>query len=110
MVLLERRIGLLFALFLALLSLAGARALWLAGVRGGDLRGRATAQQIQEIDVEARRGSIIDRNGVELAVSEDSATVYANPKQIRNPASVATRLAPIVHRPYGALLEELGDR
>jgi cell division protein FtsI (penicillin-binding protein 3)/stage V sporulation protein D (sporulation-specific penicillin-binding protein) len=109
MVLLERRIGLLFGLFLALLALAGARALWLAGVRGHDLSGRAAAQQVQEVDVQARRGSITDRNGVELAVSEDSATVYANPKQIRNPASVAARLAPIVHRPYQQLLQELGD-
>jgi cell division protein FtsI (penicillin-binding protein 3)/stage V sporulation protein D (sporulation-specific penicillin-binding protein) len=109
MVLVERRIGLLFGLFLALLALAGARALWLAGVRGHDLSGRAAAQQVQEVDVHARRGSITDRNGVELAVSEDSATIYANPRQIRNPATVARQVAPIVGRPYDQLLEELGD-
>jgi cell division protein FtsI/penicillin-binding protein 2 len=110
MVLLERRIGLLFGLFLALLALAGARAVWLAGVRGSDLSGRAAAQQVQEVTVQARRGSISDRNGVELAVSEDAATVYANPRQIRDPAGLASRLAPIVGRPYQQLLAELGDR
>ncbi|MFL5782369.1 MAG: peptidoglycan D,D-transpeptidase FtsI family protein [Thermoleophilaceae bacterium] len=110
MVLLERRIGLLFGLFLTLLALAGARALWLAAVRHHDLSGRAAAQQVQEVEVPARRGSITDRNGVELAVSEDSATVYANPRQIRSPASTAVKLAPIVHRPYQQLLEELSDR
>ena len=40
MVLLERRIGLLFGLFLGLLLLAGARALWIGGVRGQELSGQ----------------------------------------------------------------------
>jgi hypothetical protein len=35
--LLERRIGLLFAAFLVLLLAAGARALWLGGVKGSSL-------------------------------------------------------------------------
>src|SRR2546423_13102458 len=110
MVLLERRIGLLFGLFLGLLLLAGARALWLVGVRGGDLSGRAAAQQVQEITVRARRGAITDRNGVELAVSEDSATVYANPRQVRDPVGLAHQLAPIIGRPLGRVLRDLSDR
>src|SRR2546421_1545981 len=110
MVLLERRIGLLFGLFLGLLLLAGARALWLVGVRGSDLSGRAAAQQVQELTVRARRGTITDRNGVELAVSEDSATVYANPRQIRDPVGLAHRLAPLTERPYHAMLQDLSDR
>src|SRR3989440_10995541 len=110
MVLLERRIGLLFGLFLGLLLLAGARALWVVGVRGSDLSGRAAAQQVQELTVRARRGTITDRNGVELAVSEDSATVYANPRQIRDPIAMAHRLAPIIQRPYERVLQDLSER
>src|SRR2546423_2179732 len=110
MVLLERRIGLLFGLFLALLLLAGARAMWLVGVEGSSLRSRAAAQQVQELTVRARRGAITDRNGVELAVSEDSATIFANPKQIRDPAAVARRVAPILNRPYPAVLQDLSSR
>jgi cell division protein FtsI/penicillin-binding protein 2 len=110
MVLLERRIGLLFGLFLGLLLLAGARALYLVGVRGHDLSGRAAAQQVQKLTVPARRGAITDRNGVELAVSEDSATVFANPPQIRDPVGLARRLAPILGRPSGRVLQALSDR
>src|SRR5436190_5631377 len=110
MVLLERRIGLLFGLFLGLLLLAGARALWLVGVRGGDLSGRAAAQQVQELTVRARRGAITDRNGVELAVSEDSATIFANPEQIGDPAAVARRVAAILRRPYPAVLQDLSSK
>src|SRR5436190_7871673 len=110
MILLERRIGLLFGLFLALLLLAGARALWLVGVEGHDLRGRAASQHVQELTVQARRGAITDRHGVELAVSEDSATVFANPRQIRDPLRVAHRVAPIVGRPFQGVFQDLSDR
>jgi cell division protein FtsI (penicillin-binding protein 3) len=108
--LLQRRIGLLFAAFLVLLLLATMRAFWLGTVRGNDLSGRALAQQVEQFDVPARRGTITDRNGTELAVSEDSITVYANPKIIKDPASTAQRLAPFLGRPYQDVLEALSDR
>jgi len=108
-VLLERRIGLLFGIFLLLLLLAGVRAMWLVGVRGSDLRSRAAAQQIQVTDLPARRGSITDRNGVELAVTEDSATVFANPRLIHNPLAVARRVAPVIDRPQSEVLKALSD-
>lgn len=110
MALVERRIGLLFAAFLVLLALAGLRATWLGGVRAGDLRTRAVSQQVQEVDVSARRGTIRDRNGVELAVSEDSVTVFANPKVVKDPAGTAARLAPFMGRPYQQVLAALSDR
>ena len=110
MVLLERRIGLLFGLFLLLLLLAGTRALWLVGVQGHDLRSRAAAQQVQVTTLRARRGAITDRNGVELAASEDSATVFANPRQIRNPLTAAHSVAPLVGKPFQQVLRELSDR
>ena len=100
MAVLQRRIGLLFAAFLVLLTLAAMRAFWLGTVRSGDLKGRALAQQVEDVDVPARRGTITDRNGTELAVSEDSITVYANPKVIRDPAGTAQRLAPFLGKPY----------
>src|SRR5438094_4223538 len=107
MVLLERRIGLLFGLFLGLLLLAGARALWIGGVRGQELSGRAAAQQVQIIHVPARRGTITDRNGVELAVSEDSATVFANPHLVHDPGAAASRIAPVIGRPVPEVLRAL---
>ena len=61
--LVERRIGFLFALFLALLVLAAARATWLGTVESRDLGNRALTQQVEEMKVSARRGTITDRNG-----------------------------------------------
>jgi cell division protein FtsI (penicillin-binding protein 3) len=106
----DRRVGLLFALFLGLLILATLRASWLGIVRGDSLKGRAVAQQVQDMTVPARRGTITDRHGTDLAVSEDAVTVFANPFLIREPTSVAQRVAPLIDRPYPEVLQELANR
>ena len=108
--LVERRIGLLFALFLMLLAIAALRATWLGTVRSGSLSERAVSQQIEDIADPAGRGTIFDRNGVELAVSEDSATVFAHPFLIDDPMKVAAKLAPLVGRPEDELLRKLSNR
>ena len=108
--LVERRIGLLFALFLFLLALAGLRATWLGTVKASSLKDRASSQQTEDLKISARRGTISDRNGVELAVSEDAVTVFANPFLIDDPAKAAKRLAPILEVPETELLEKLGNR
>jgi cell division protein FtsI (penicillin-binding protein 3) len=108
--LIDRRIGLLFAVFVAALAFATVRAGWLATVRADELRDRALGQQEEEIVVPARRGTIVDRNGVELAVSEDAVTVFANPFLIEQPTVVAARLAPLLDRTEAELLELLADR
>jgi cell division protein FtsI (penicillin-binding protein 3) len=106
----DRRIGALFAVFLVLLLLAGLRSTWLGTVDGKDLKSRAVAQQVEDVPVPARRGTITDRNGVELAVSENSVTVFANPRVIKDPGGTASHLASFLNRPYQELLQKLSDR
>ena len=108
--LLDRRIGLLFALFLFLLAGASIRAAWVGTVKAGSLKDRAQTQQLEDLEVPARRGTISDRHGVELAVSEDSLTVFANPLLVKHPAAAADKLAPLLGRPRDELLEALADR
>ncbi|HEU0023478.1 MAG TPA: penicillin-binding protein 2 [Thermoleophilaceae bacterium] len=108
--LVERRIGLLFAVFLVLLGLAALRATWIGTVRAGSLKERAVTQQEEDLKVAARRGTIFDRHGLELAVSEDAITVFANPFLIKDPPRVAARLAPLLDLPETELLKKLSDR
>jgi cell division protein FtsI/penicillin-binding protein 2 len=103
----ERRIGLLFAIFLGLLVLAAGRTLWLGGVKASALQRAATTQQVDEINVPARRGAISDRNGIELAVSEPAADVAATPYLVKHPLRVAARLAPLLGSTEAAVLEKL---
>jgi cell division protein FtsI (penicillin-binding protein 3) len=108
--LVDRRIGLLFGAFLIAFFAIGLRAWWLDTVRAGSLRGKALSQQIENLTLPAKRGTIFDRNHRALALSEDSSTIYADPLLIKNPGAVAARLAPVVHIPANELLAKLSDR
>jgi len=106
----ERRIGLLFAIFLTLLLVAGARTTWLGGVRADALQRVASTQQVVEIDVPARRGAISDRRGVELAVSEPADDVAATPYLVKSKLAVAKRLAPLLGSSQGDVLRKLSAK
>jgi cell division protein FtsI (penicillin-binding protein 3) len=106
---LNRRIGLLFGVFLCLLICAIGRAAWLASVKASDLKSRALSQQVEDIDVPAARGSITDRHGLDLAVSEEAVTVFANPFLIKNPAAVSQKLAPMIDVPQQEVLQKISD-
>jgi cell division protein FtsI (penicillin-binding protein 3) len=108
--LIDRRIGLLFAGFLFLLGLATLRAAWLGTVRADGLKERAVTQQVEDLTVPARRGTISDRHGTELAVSEDAVTVFANPFLVKKPAEAAAELAPLLGRDERDLSLTLADR
>jgi cell division protein FtsI (penicillin-binding protein 3) len=107
--LVERRIGLLFAAFFLCFSVILARALWLQGVRGGALASQASYQQSETVTVPGLRGTIFDRRGGRLAVSEDAASVYATPYQVKDPERTASRLAPLLDVSDEDLLKDLGS-
>src|SRR5919199_652536 len=110
MLLVERRIGLLFAFFLSLLALAALRALQLGTLKGGMLTKAAASQQIQQVPVPAHRGSIVDRHGEELAVSQAADDVSATPYLVKDPAKAAHQLAPILGVAEADILKKLVKR
>src|SRR5215207_5180962 len=105
----DRRLGLLFCVFLLIFSFAIARAFWLQGVRGGALRAEAHGQQVTEVTIPGQRGRILDRNGKVLAASEDAADVIATPYQVKNSAPAAMDLHEVLGRPTTDVLEPLQD-
>jgi cell division protein FtsI/penicillin-binding protein 2 len=97
----------LFATFLGLLALAGARTAYLAAVKGHSLRHAAVTQQLTQVTVPAARGSIVDRHGVVLAVSEPADDVTATPYLVHDPVAVAHQLAPLLNRSFDGLFAQL---
>ena len=105
----ERRIGLLFAGFLlCFLAIAG-RAFWLQGVQGAKLASEATYQQTEAVTVPGLRGSVLDRFGNPLAVSEDAKTIYATPYQVKDPPRTAAKLAAVLGLKQGEVLKSLTE-
>jgi cell division protein FtsI (penicillin-binding protein 3) len=105
--LIERRIGLLFGAFLLCFLVIVVRAFWLQGVQGSQLASEATYQQTEIVEVPGLRGDLLDRRGNKLAASEDAATIYATPYQVKNPPQAAAQLAPILEEKKGEVLEAL---
>jgi cell division protein FtsI/penicillin-binding protein 2 len=105
----ERRIGLLFAGFLLCFLLIAGRAFWLQGVQGAKLASEATYQQTDVVTVPGLRGSVLDRFGNPLAVSEDAKTIYATPYQVKKPRQAAEKLASILDLDEGEVLDSLTE-
>ncbi|HEX5525837.1 MAG TPA: penicillin-binding protein 2 [Solirubrobacterales bacterium] len=105
--LIERRIGLLFGGFLLCFLIIVGRAFWLQGVQGAKLASEATYQQTDVVTVPGLRGDLLDRRGNKLAASEDAATIYATPYQVKDPPQAAAQLAPILKETKAEVLEAL---
>jgi cell division protein FtsI (penicillin-binding protein 3) len=108
--LVQRRIGVIFATGFALLALAGARTLYLGALQGGALRQAARTQQLTYEAVPAQRGTISDRSGIDLAVSEPAQDISATPYLLKDPLSAAQRLAPLLGLGQDAVLRKLSQR
>jgi cell division protein FtsI (penicillin-binding protein 3) len=106
----NRRLRLLVALFALAFAAVFLRAGWLQAVRAGSLGELGAGQHRQSITVPAHRGTIYDRNGVELALGERTVTVYANPMQIRDPRAVAMAVGRTLGEDPARILELLSDR
>ena len=85
MAVVQRRIGAIFAPFFLLLVLAAGRTVYLGVLQGGALRKAARSQQLTDEPVPAQRGTITDRNGVDLAVSEPAQDISATPYLLTDP-------------------------
>lgn len=106
----QRRVGYLFACFFFLLLAAGGRALYLGGPHSGALRRAAQTQQLTNEVVPAERGTITDRNGVTLAISEPAEQITADPYLLHDPLHAAQRIAPLLGRPQADVLSLLSER
>ena len=78
----KKRSGWIGCLILFAFASVVVRLFWLQIVSGDDLANRALQQTAGDEKVYSPRGSILDRNGEELAVSIMSKSLYVDPKQM----------------------------
>ena len=103
----DRRVGFLFLGFMLLLGIALMRATYLGAFKADSLQRAASSQQIVQTQIPATRGTITDRSGVQLALSQSAADVIADPFLIKHPLPVAQKLAPVLHKPMLTMLAQL---
>lgn len=69
---------------------------------------RGVAQRQRVVALPAGRGTIFNREGVELALTVMRKTVFADPRMVTDPAGAATALAPVLGVDRTTLAERLG--
>ena len=89
----NRRIRLVLAVFAFSFAAMFLRAAWLQGVRAGSYARLADGQHRATVVDPGGRGAIFDRTGVQLAIGRQATTVFANPRQIRDPEAAAGLIA-----------------
>ncbi|MCL2769308.1 MAG: penicillin-binding protein 2 [Solirubrobacterales bacterium] len=106
----QRRTPALLGIAAALLLIGALRTLYLATIHSGALRRDAQNQQVIVETIPAPRGTITDRNGVDLAVSEPAEDISATPYLVGDPAHAAAVLAHLLGRPQAQLAARLSER
>ena len=93
-------------LFLGLAAVAG-KLVIIQGIQAGRYKKMASEQRDSSISITPRRGTIFDREGEVMAISEDVTTVYATPYQVTGKAGVAAKIAEVLGEDPSAILEKL---
>ena len=101
------RTGLLLGLFAIIAIVLLVRIVFLCVVAADEYSKDASDSRLTEITVEARRGTIYDRNGNILACSVDATTIYAVPSEVTDAQGTATILAALLDKDAADLEEKL---
>jgi cell division protein FtsI (penicillin-binding protein 3) len=89
------------------LSAVVGRVYYLQTVQSEDLQDKAIGQVTRSVELKAKRGSIVDREGVEMAVTVEVPSIFARPARIDNPRLAARRLMPHLDVEFATLVERL---
>ncbi len=103
----SRRIIAFLVVALLAFGALGGRLVFLQASPPAEYRAFSERQLVHTIQLPAARGAIFDRNGRELALSVRQSTVWANPRQVTDPAGQAVALAPMLGVDVAVLQERL---
>ncbi len=106
----RKRIYFLFILFLMAFSLIIYRLVSIQYLNASEYKSYAEYQQTGEFTIISKRGEILDRNGMELAISLNERTIYANPKLVIKSEYESEILAEILEMDEGEIKEKLDDK
>ena len=100
---------LLIFLFLASIGwlILFARVVYIQVVLGEDLQSKAYEQQTRDRLIAPKRGSILDRNGVGLALTETVNTISVIPIQVKQKEETAKYLSDVLELEYDTVLEKI---
>ncbi|WP_233519589.1 penicillin-binding protein [Mitsuokella sp. AF21-1AC] len=91
----------------ALFGVMVLRYAWLQLVQGDNLAQRMREQVGSDFAIQSPRGTILDRNGREMAVSVMTKSLYVDPNHVKDPDELAANLAPLINMPEQEILDDI---
>ena len=67
------------------------------------------SQRLRTQSLAAERGAIVDRNGVELAVSSPRQSIWADPRLVTNPEATAAQIVALAGGDHSQLVRRLSN-
>ncbi|SCG59268.1 penicillin-binding protein 2 [Micromonospora zamorensis] len=98
------------ALALTLFAVIGIRLIFLQAVDAPAYAGGGIADRLRTVELPAPRGAIYDSTGAPLARSVEARYVFADPTEVKDPASTAAALSPLLGIPSSKLVELMKPR
>lgn len=92
----DTRLKVVAAVLFLGLAVVAVKLVVIQGIEAGRYKRMAAEQRDTSISITPRRGTIFDREGEIMAISEDVTTVYATPYQVKNKKLVAEKVAGVL--------------
>ncbi|HHY97795.1 MAG TPA: stage V sporulation protein D [Firmicutes bacterium] len=105
--LMRRRTAYLFLGVVLFMAILEGRLFYVQVIQYDHFKGLALDQRLYPVPVDARRGTIRDRHGRELAVSVSADSIYAVPAEVKNPDAAAEALSRALGLPRAEILDKL---
>ncbi len=83
-------------LVIFLYSILFIRLTYIQVFKASEYAAEALSQRVKPSEVNPTRGRILDRNGIELAYSTSSNSIFVRPQDLKDPQKAASKLAPIL--------------
>lgn len=106
----HKRSRLVIAVILALFTAIAVQLIHIQVLNAEKYRKIAAIQRMEEVEIEAKRGKILDRNGNCLAYSKEMATIYATPYLVKNKEEASSALSEILDIEETVILEKLNRK
>ncbi len=107
----RRRINIALMAMAVVLSLFAGRLVQLQGLNSKTFQAKAAEQRVRPEVLPAKRGSILDVNGNELAVTADAREIYLDPKEVKPEQRdlIATKLSGELGKPKDGIAAKLAQ-
>lgn len=105
----DRRLLIVAVLLIVGLVVVAGKLVIIQVINAGQYKQMASEQRDSYIQITPRRGTIFDRDGEIMAISEDVTTVYATPYQVEDKDEAAGKIADILGEDEKDLLEKLNQ-